>query len=173
MTSHDKLEAAVAKLKKSCDRDAINAAMAAGFEQLLATNGLDVTNRAPGALYINAMKTGFYAGNPAGLDPQDREVAVLAILTVQGAQSNLALHVFIALASGIKASHVLDVILLAGMYSGANLLSQAMRVVTKTFAAIVKAADVGATGPTRVFELIAAEFPDPTFGPARDLLQSL
>jgi len=168
-----KVAAAVAALKPSCGRDAINDLLASGFEALLTTNGLGVTSRTPGGLYVSAMKTGFYSGNPQGLQPEQREIAVLSILTLQGADANLALHVFIALASGITVADVLDTILLAGMYSGANRLTQAMRVVTKTFAAIIKSADGHVTGPAAVFECIMEEFPDPEFAAARTFLSKL
>jgi len=164
-----KVAAAIATLKPVCGEAAINAIMASGFEDLLATNGLDVGIHAPGGLYINAMRTGFYAGNPAELVVTDREVAVLAILTVQGADANLALHIFIALVSGISVQHVLNVILLAGMYSGANLLSHAMKVTTKTFAAIIKAAGTCPKGPGDVFTKIMDEFPDAPFDAAKML----
>ncbi len=168
-----KVAAAIATLRPSCGRDAINDLLAAGFEGLLATNGLGVGNRSPGGLYVSAMKTGFYSGNPQGLQPDQREIAVLSILTVQGADANLALHVFIALASGITVADVLDVVLLAGMYSGANLLTQAMRVVTKTFAAIIGAADARATGPAAVFKCIMEAFPDQQLDDAREFLRKM
>jgi alkylhydroperoxidase/carboxymuconolactone decarboxylase family protein YurZ len=168
-----RVAAAVAVLRPSCGRDAINDVLAAGFEQVLATNGLAVDVRSPAGQYVSALKSGFYAGNPQRLSPEFRECAVLAVLTAQGADVNLALHVFIALASGIAVSDVTDVVLLAGMYAGTNLMTQAMRVVTKTFSALLKAADSRAVGPLKVFEFILAEFPDPALDEARAHLRKL
>jgi len=174
MDIHARVVAAVETLKPTCGREAINEAMAAGFEGLFATNGFATDVRSPAGLYVSAMRTGFYAGNPQHLSPEFRECVVLAVLVVQGADVNLALHVFIALASGISVADVLDVVFLAGMYSGANLLSQSMKVVTKAFSAIIAAADAKATGPAAVFQHIAAQFtdarPDDARAPRRDPL---
>lgn len=166
-----RIDTAIKVLKAGCTPDKINEAMANGFEGLLATNGFATNNRSPGGLFVSAMKTGFYANNPAGLSIEHRECAVLAVLVVQGADVNLALHVFIALASGIPVADVRDIVLLAGMYSGANLLSQAMKVVTKTFSAIIKAGDARAQSPAEVFKLIMDEFPDDELAAAREHLE--
>lgn len=161
MTDLDKVAEAVAMLRPTCGRDAINDALAHAFEQSFAANGFATDVRSPVGQYISAMRNGFYAGDPQRLSPEQREIAVIAVLVAQGADVNLALHVFIALASGISVADVLQVVLLAGMYSGTNLLTQANRVVAKTFAALLKAADGRAVGPTNVFQCIIQEFATP------------
>ena len=170
MDVYAKVDDAIARLQHTCGAHDINQLMAAGFVDLLRTNGVQTGNATPGGLYVSAMEAGWYTGISKP-DIVRRETAVLAILTVQGADANLALHVFIALASGMSAREVLDVILLAGMYSGANLLSHAEKVATKTFGAILQAAEGNAADTATVFRCIMDRFPDAALADAKTRLQ--
>ncbi len=166
---HAKVVAAMRQIQGACGSQDINQFMAAAFTDLFRTNGMPSGASSPGGLWVSAMQTGFYSGSaPAQL--VQREVAVLAVLTAQGADVNLALHVFIALAVGLSPQEVLDVILLAGMYSGANLFSHAMKVATKAFAAIVDAGASGAKSVGDVVKHIGARFPDAELDQAKKIL---
>ena len=85
-------------------------------------------------------------------------LAVIALLASQGAEANLGLHIFIALAAGIAADDVVDLLFLTGIYCGANLLTKSLRVAAKTFEAIIQTAQAGCKEPAPFFAAIAKKF---------------
>jgi alkylhydroperoxidase/carboxymuconolactone decarboxylase family protein YurZ len=166
-----RVEAAVRQLSPTCTLDAINDVLAAAFVDLFKIGGYAVDLRSSPGLYTEAIRRGFYATGQQMLRPEYRECAVVALLASEEAEANLALHLFIALMAGIAADDVVDIIFLTGVYCGVNVLTKSLRVVAKTFDAIIAAADARLTAPAKVFEKILSEFPDPMFDEARKRLR--
>lgn len=170
MTIQDRVQDAMAVLGPSCSLPAIDTVLRDMFSGAFTVGGYGTTHRAAPDLYIRAVAEGFYSSKTQVLPSRDRECALVALLASQGADTNLALHLFIALAAGVPVDDVIDLLFLAGVYCGANVLTTSLRVATKTFEAIIQAAADGVQGPRAVFRAIAARFPDRDFDLARERL---
>ena len=163
--------AAVKQLKPICTPEAINKALAGLFAGLFKLNGQTVESLSPVDLYTQALQRGFYTSNNPMLDSKYRECAVVALLASQEAEANLALHVFIALMINITPAEVVNIVFLTGVYSGVNVLTKSLRVVAKTFAAVIAAAaEAQPTTAEKVINRVLGAFPDQPFEDAKAIL---
>ena len=155
----DRVATAIEKLKQDCTLDDVNRFLQRGFQGNFTVAGYAPNDQAV-ATYVGAVSGAFYTHSGQLLTTQYRECALVALLASQGAERNLAIHLFIALLAGVSVDDVVDLLFLSGVYSGANLLTQSMRVATKTFDAIAQAADDGVVGCEAIFRAIGSRFPD-------------
>jgi alkylhydroperoxidase/carboxymuconolactone decarboxylase family protein YurZ len=148
---------AIEKLQKTCSMDAINTTLLELFDQAFTAAGYGERDHAVVG-YTAAVSKAFYKKHEQLLRDRERECALIALLASQGADTNLGIHIFIALAAGMAVDDVVDLLFLTGIYCGANLLTKSLRVAEKTFAAIIQAAADGVDGPKPVIRAIAARF---------------
>ena len=170
MRIQQRVDDAVRQLRPTCAPDTINTTLHGLFKDVVHRSGYEWGPLTAPALYEGAIRQAFYTDGQQVLDPQTRETVILPLLAAQGAELNLALHVFIALVSHLTADQVLSIMLLTGVYSGVNVFTNSLRVVMKTFDAILKAVDAGFTTPIEVIGVISKEFPDAANEAARDRL---
>ena len=85
---------------------------------------------------------------------------------------------FIALVNGITPAEVVHIMFLTGVYGGVNVLTNALRIVAKTFDAVIAAADAPptATGDRsaitgEVIQKVLSAFPDPKYDEAKKNLE--
>jgi len=176
---HPRVDSAVRKLNRSgVTPDAINEALAAALVDLFEVNGQAVSRDSPYSHYSEAMRLGFYTEKDPLLRGDRREYVVLALLASQQAEGNLGLHVFIALMNGISPADVVNIMFLTGVYGGVNVLTNALRIVAKTFDAVIAAADAPptATGDRsaitgEVIQKVLSAFPDPKYDEAKKHLE--
>lgn len=173
MDIHARVDAAADRLRQTCTRDAINQTLAAAFADLFRLNGFSYEPRSAPALYAEGITRAFYSTGHEQLEPDHRECAVIALLVAQQADVNLALHLFIGLMSGLRARDVADLVFLAGVYAGANVLTAGLHVLAKTFDAVLQSANAGAATPADVFAKILRAYPDPAYDDARAALRKL
>jgi len=173
MDIHARVDLAAARLRQTCTMDGINEVLAAAFADLFRIDGFGYEPRSAPALYAEGITRGFYSTAHSQLEPDHRECAVIALLVQQQADANLALHLFIGLMSGLRARDVADLVFLAGVYAGTNVLTAGLHVLAKTFYAVICAADAGTTTPADVFATILRAYPDPAYDAARDALRKL
>jgi len=176
---HPRVDAAVRKLsKRGVTSDAINEALAAAFVDLFEVNGQAVRPSSPYGNYSDGIRLGFYTDRDPLLRSDRREYVVLTLLASEQAERNLGLHVFIALVNGITPAEVVHIMFLTGVYRGINVLTNSLRVVAKTFDAVIAAADASptATGDRsaitgEVIQKVLSAFPDPKYDEAKKNLE--
>jgi alkylhydroperoxidase/carboxymuconolactone decarboxylase family protein YurZ len=170
-----KVDEAALKLRPTCTLDAINDTLNAAFGDYFQTVGHPLDPSSSVARYSEAIRLGFYDRDHQVLPARERETALIPLLAGQYAEDNLAIHVFIGLMAGLRAREVVDLVYLAGVYCGVNVLTRSLRVVTKTFDAVLTAAAAaGPRAPRDVLLEIGKRFPDaPFFAAARGELQKL
>lgn len=173
MPIQDEVQKAVINLTRGWAPDSINNVLAQLFDGMFAIGGYDMRPDSVPAAYTHAVRRAFYTDNCQLLPAQSRECALVALLASQGAEANLALHIFIAAAAGIPVDDIVDLLFLTGIYCGANLLTKSLRVAAKTFDAIIQADKDGVRGPAAVFRAVVKEFPDPAFDLAAARLKTL
>ena len=167
MGIQDQVEGAVKALKRSgVTPEAIDKALEAAFAELFTANGHAVARFSAIDLYAQAVQVGFYDEKHQLLRSERRECVVLALLASQQAERNLGLHVFIALMNGISPAEVVNLMFLTGVYCGINVLTNSLRVVAKTFAAIISAAGDPRSTTVEVIKRVMSAFPDPTAAPS-------
>ena len=176
---HPRVDSAVRKLNRSgVTPDAINEALAAALVDLFEVNGQAVSRDSPYSHYSEAMRLGFYTEKDPLLRGDRREYVVLALLASQQAERNLGLHVFIALMNGISPADVVSIMFLTGVYGGVNVLTNALRVVSKTLDAVIAAGDAVPTAAGdrcamagEIIQKILSAFPDPEYDAAKKRLE--
>lgn len=151
---------AAGKLQKTCTSKGINQGLALLSSKLLEDVGSPAAPGSPLELYTRAVQGGFYSDKPL-LDAKYRECSVLALLVSQGAEVNLALHVFIALMVGLTPDEIVNIVFATGIYCGVNRFTSSLGVVEKAFNAVIQAANDGentARTPLGVFKRIGDSF---------------
>ena len=113
--------------------------------------------------YIQSIRSKFYAGSAAGggggMTDADRERCLIAVLASREGGFNLALHVYIALMSGLTQHDVADVIFLVGVYAGVDRMSDGFATVMKTLCTLADVASPpGAYGAEQVFDALKTAF---------------
>ena len=129
------------------------------------------------AAYVQALTDAFYDRSQlpddcpppdAPLSPRsrlsaaDRERCLIALLASQRAGFALAVHVYIALMEGVFPEEIANVLLLAGMYSGADSFNSGLNVLGKTMDALEALAasnDRAQLQVEAVFKKLVAAFP--------------
>lgn len=149
------VDEAAATLRATFSLDAVNHTLSALFAKGLADSGFVVDAASPTGLYIEAISSGFYDRGSQLLPGRYRECAVVSLLASQGDGPNLAIHLFLALMTGISANDTYDLLLLTGVYAGVNRLTSSLKIAHLTFDAVIKAADAGDKTPGEVFARIA------------------
>ena len=88
--------------------------------------------------YIQAIRTAFY--DKSRMQPRDREICLIGILAARGAGLNLALHIYIGLMEGLSPDDVADVIFLAGIYMGVDVMSDGLDTTLRTLTVLAQVA---------------------------------
>src|SRR5262245_48235092 len=73
--------------------------------------------------YLGAGKSAFYDDGADTMAPKERERSLIAILASRDAGLNLAIHIYLGLMEGLSPREIADIILLAGVYTGVDRLS--------------------------------------------------
>lgn len=90
------------------------------------------------------------------LSRADRERCLVAVLTARGPDANLGVHIYMALMHGVPVSEIAELLFLAGVYSGVDNLTEAIKVAHATLtvlADLLKSPD-GAIDPISILKAI-------------------
>ena len=137
---------------------------------------------APGAAWVAAQVDHFYEveaidappldlsqdpeapfARTTALRPQDRERILIGLLAPEGGRA-LAIHLYWGLALGLPRLEVVDILFLAGTYTGVKAYNRALGVAADTFKALAElarsAGDEGPIPSAAALQALAAAFPD-------------
>jgi alkylhydroperoxidase/carboxymuconolactone decarboxylase family protein YurZ len=114
--------------------------------------------------YLETIGDLFYGG-PTGdmtntpFTAKNRERCLVAILAARGASLNLALHIYIALASHVSPNEIAHIVLLVGAYTGIDNFAGAVATEAKTLIVLGKVVDAGNARAADVFKALVLAFP--------------
>lgn len=129
---------------------------------------------APARPYLEAITETFYGVerpqsdeslDGRSLSAQDRERVIVSLLVLRNEELALAIHVYIAVALGIREEELAHIVLLAGLYGGVNTIVNGMSVLVKTLEALREAAAASeAPGLPEVMARLVPAFEGPAAG---------
>ncbi len=91
--------------------------------------------------------TRFYNDAPPTLAPANRERCLLTLFCAGRRPSfAIAVHIYWALMEGVAVDEIAEIILLATLYGGIDVLAEGTRTLTVTLTTLAQAADVGGAG---------------------------
>jgi alkylhydroperoxidase/carboxymuconolactone decarboxylase family protein YurZ len=140
----------------------------AAFAKLFDPTGYATAAGSAVAAYQAAIESAFFDADEDRrlLDDDDRERILVALLAHQGAEGNLALHIYLALMEGVTPGEIAEILFLAGIYTaGVNRLTQGLKIANVVFQTLVELHQKMTPGamppqPPEVFVRILSQFPD-------------
>lgn len=117
----------------------------------------------PALPYVHAIRELFYGGSTADmatsrLSAENRERCLLAILATRGPGLNLALHVYLALVSGVSPMEIAHIFLLTGAYSGVDTFAAALQTEAKTLEVLRRKVSEGVARAADVYGALVEAF---------------
>jgi alkylhydroperoxidase/carboxymuconolactone decarboxylase family protein YurZ len=97
----------------------------------------------PSRPYVDAISTAFLGDrdDPEKLADNDLERCLIAVLASRGADVNLAIHIYAALALGVTPGEIGHILFLAGVYTGIDNFSESLMLLATTLGVLKGLAD--------------------------------